>query len=111
MDVVWSADGPIGAADIIAALDGQRDWSAKTIRSMLARLVAKDALAADPDGRRYLYRPLVTRDAHQRSAVRSLSSRLFKGRAAPLLSFLAEDDGLSDEDIAEIEALIEKLKS
>ena len=113
MDAVWSLeaeDQPAGAADIIDRLDA-RQWTAKTVRSMLSRLVAKGALATEADGRRYLYTSLASREQVEASAVRSLSDRLFGGRAAPLLSYLAEGEGLRDDDIAEIEALIKKLKS
>ena len=40
-----------------------------------------------------------------------MAQRLFGGRAAPIVAHLAEGEGLSDEDIAELEALIESLKS
>ena len=113
MDAVWSleSDGqPASASDIIARLQ-DRDWTAKTIRSMLSRLVAKGALSTQADGRRYLYSTCASREQVEASAVRSLSDRLFGGRAAPLLSYLAEGEGLRDDDIAEIEALIRKLKS
>ncbi|HZF45492.1 MAG TPA: BlaI/MecI/CopY family transcriptional regulator, partial [Sphingomonadaceae bacterium] len=41
---------------------------------------------------------------------RRLVDRLFGGRAAPLLAHLAEAEALSDDDIAEIEALLRELK-
>jgi predicted transcriptional regulator len=41
---------------------------------------------------------------------RRLVERLFGGRAAPLFAQLAEAEALSDEDIAEIEALLKELK-
>ena len=37
--------------------------------------------------------------------------RLFGGRLSPLVAHLAEEDGLDDEDIAAIEALLKELKS
>jgi len=36
---------------------------------------------------------------------------LFGGRLSPLVARLAEEDGLDDEDIAAIEALLKELKS
>ena len=111
MDVIWSASRPIAASDIVEALAGHKDWSDRTVKTMLSRLVNKAALKTEADGRRYLYSPIISREAYSLKAARSLSDRLFGGRAAPLVAHLAEGDGLTDDDIAELEALIESLKS
>jgi predicted transcriptional regulator len=42
---------------------------------------------------------------------RRLVDRLFGGRVTPLVAHLAERDTLSEDDIAEIEALLKELKS
>lgn len=111
MDVIWAANGPIAASAIVSALSERRDWSDRTVKTMLSRLVAKDVLATQVDGRRYLYSANISRDAYSSRAAKSLSQRLFGGRAAPLVAHLAEGEGLSDDDIAELEALIQSLKS
>jgi len=54
--------------------------------------------------------PLISKDSYAAGATRRLSDRLFGGRAAPLVMHLAKDDGLSEDDIAELEALLAKLK-
>ena len=43
--------------------------------------------------------------------LRRLMDRLFGGKLTPLVAHLAERDALTDEDIAEIEALLKGLKS
>ena len=80
------------------------------MKTLLARLVEKGALATEPDGRRYLYTPTLSRDSYAAKAARRLSDRLFGGRAAPLVAHLAQDEGLTPEDIAELEALLRELK-
>ena len=32
-------------------------WSANTVKTLLGRLIGKNAIAYEEDGRRYLYRP------------------------------------------------------
>ena len=88
-----------------------RGWSDRTVKTMLGRLLAKGVLAHVEDGRRYLYRPLVARDAYVTTESRRLVDRLFGGRAAPLVAHLAETQALSAEDIAELEALVKELKA
>ena len=68
-------------------------------------------IGAAPDGRRYLYRPAVKREAYVAGESRRLVDRLFGGRAAPLVAHLAEGEGLSADDIAELEALLKDLKA
>ncbi len=109
MEVLW-AESPLPASDIAKALAAQKKWNIKTIKTLLSRLVDKQALSTTKDGRRYLYIPLISRESYATTAARTLSDRLFGGRAAPLVAHLAEGKGLSDEDIAELEVLLADLK-
>ena len=114
MDVLWAQSPqniPMGASEVAQQLAESKDWNIRTIKTLLARLVEKGALSTTTEGRRYLYAPLITKDSYAAGATRRLSDRLFGGRAAPLVMHLAKDDGLSDADIAELEALLEKLKN
>ena len=110
MEALWEA-APLSAADVTERVQADRGWSIQTVKTLLSRLMAKDIIAADQDGRRFLYRPLVARDAYVAGESRRLVDRLFGGRAAPLVAQLAQQDQLSDQDIAEIEALLKALKS
>lgn len=110
MEVLWH-ESPMAASDIARTLSAKKKWNIKTIKTLLSRLVEKEALSTTQDGRRYLYAPLISREAYSRTAARSLSDRLFGGRATPLVAHLAEGKGLSDEDIADLEALLAELKN
>ena len=111
MEALWSAGQPLTAAEVTQRIDAAREWSDRTIKTMLGRLLAKGALVHEEDGRRYLYRPAVERDHYVAGESRRLVDRLFGGRAAPLVAHLAEGDGLTPEDIAELEALLKELRS
>lgn len=109
MEVLWRR-APLGAAEVSDALRAERAWTMPTIKTLLARLVAKGALETIPDGRRFLYRPLIARTAYVGGESRRLVDRLFAGRAASLFAHLAEAEALSPDDIAEIERLLETLR-
>jgi predicted transcriptional regulator len=111
MEVLWSAEGPLTAIDVVQRIAPDRDWSDRTVKTMLARLLAKGVLAHEEDGRRYLYRPTVARERYVAGESRRLIDRLFGGRAAPLVAHLAEGEGLSEDDIAELEALLKALRA
>lgn len=109
MEALWEAS-PLTATDVADRVQADRGWSIQTVKTLLSRLMAKDIIAADQDGRRFLYRPLVAREDYVAGESRRLVDRLFGGRAAPLVAHLAQQDQLSDQDIAEIEALLKALK-
>jgi predicted transcriptional regulator len=90
-------------------MDKGRKWSAGTIRTFLTRLVKKKALAATPDGRRYLYTPLVQREDYVHTQSRDLIDRLFGGRITPFITQFSERQRLSRDDLDELKRLIERL--
>jgi predicted transcriptional regulator len=110
MEVLWK-DAPLTASDLVDRLAPTRRWSVSTVKTMLTRLVAKGAVAHETDGRRFLYRPTMTRGTFLAAESGRLIDRLFQGRAATLVAHLAEQDRLSDQDIDEIEALLKALRS
>ncbi len=109
MEALWRKS-PQSAADVCDAVCADRGWSIPTVKTLLSRLVAKGALATHPDGRRFLYTPLIERSAYVGTESRRLVERLFGGRAAPLFAHLAENEALTQDDIAEIERLLQEMK-
>ena len=109
MEALWEKN-PLTAADVCEAVCEQRGWSMPTVKTLLSRLVVKGAVATAPDGRRFLYTPLLERVDYVGGESRRLVDRLFGGRAAPLIAHLAESEALSDDDIAEIERLLREMR-
>ncbi len=108
MEVLWS-EPRLLAADVAARVEG-KEWSDKTVKTLLARLVEKGALKAEAEGRRYRYTPLIQRSEHSKSMVGRLADTLFGGKAAPLVAHLADARDLTDDDIEELEELVRRLK-
>jgi BlaI family transcriptional regulator, penicillinase repressor len=109
MEALWKRS-PQTAAEVCENVCKERGWSIPTVKTLLSRLVQKGALATQPDGRRYLYTPLIARSAYVGGESRRLVDRLFGGRAAPLLAHLAQAEALTKDDIAEIERLLQEMK-
>ena len=109
MEALWRRS-PLSAEDIFAEVGEAQGWALPTLKTLLARLVEKAALATEKDGRRFLYRPLVARDDYVASESQGLLNRLFDGRLAPLVSHFSERQALSAQDIADLKALIGKLE-
>ena len=111
MEVLWASPSPLTATDIADRIPALRDWSLATVKSLLSRLLAKGAVRPDKDGRRFLYTPAIERESYVGDESRRFVDRLFGGRLSPLIAQLAEDETLGEDDVAEIEALLARLKS
>jgi BlaI family transcriptional regulator, penicillinase repressor len=110
MNVLWD-EAPLTANMVADRLRDSQSWSLPTIKTLLSRLLAKRAITYEPEGRSFLYRPLIARADHVAGDVKRLVDRLFGGKLSPLVAHLAEQEALSPQDIAEIEALLKDLKS
>ena len=109
LQLLWE-ESPLGATEIAERVPNDRGWTITTVKTLLSRLVAKGALTAKPQGRKYLYAPAIERERVAANQARGLVDRLFGGRVSPLVAQLAEQRQLDEQDIAELEALIRSLK-
>lgn len=105
MEVLWDRS-PLGSDEVVAALSARSDWAEPTIKTLLNRLLKKGAIRAEREGRRYLYSPVLTREAWVASQSEGVLDRLFGGRVAPLVAHFSERGKLSREDIEELRRLI-----
>lgn len=110
MEVLWR-EAPLTAAEVAERAPAAKAWNIRTVKTLLARLLAKGALSHVEEGRRYLYRPAVARADYVAEESARLIDRMFGGRVTPLVAQLAERDKLTEADIAEIEALLKALRS
>jgi len=113
MDVLWEAEAggraPLAAEDVVAALARRQDWQEATIKTLLNRLLKKGAIRAAKDGRRYLYAPVLTRQAWLMDESEGLLQRLFDGRVAPLVAHFSRHRKLGAKDVAELRKLLEEI--
>lgn len=109
MEILWQAREPRSAEDIVDAIADAQNWQEATVKTLLNRLLKKRAITATRDGRRYLYRAVARRGDYVHAESASLLDRLFGGRVAPLVAHFSQRDQLSDDDIAELRALIEEI--
>lgn len=108
MEVLWQTS-PVATEDVVAALKSRQDWQESTIKTLLSRLLNKNAISAERDGRRYLYSPVLRREQWLWSESKGLLDRLFGGRVAPLVVHFSKQRKLTKRDIAELKRLIKEL--
>ncbi|MEX2188913.1 MAG: BlaI/MecI/CopY family transcriptional regulator [Pirellulales bacterium] len=113
MKVLWRF-GAATVADVHGQLAGER-LAYTTVATMLRkmedrRLVAHEAPSSDGQGRKFVYRPLVSEREVTRGMTGDLVERLFEGSLASTVSHLLEERDVSAEELAELERLIKEHK-
>ena len=107
MNVLWE-DHPQTAQEVSTRLSDRRQWSDRTVKTLLARLVKKGVLAYEVDGKRYLYRPAVDRESCVAAESRSFLERVHRGAASPLLMHFLRQNKLTPEELSEIRRVLEE---
>ncbi|RPI64594.1 MAG: BlaI/MecI/CopY family transcriptional regulator [Lysobacterales bacterium] len=105
MEVLWQR-GPSTVAEAREGLDD--DLAYTTVLTMLRTLEAKGYLRHSAEGKAHRYEAIVARDVAQRSALRSLARKLFKGSTELLLTQLVADETLTDAEIKRLKSLLDE---
>lgn len=101
MNALWE-DFPATARQIADRLSNEVKWAYTTIKTMLTRLVDKQAVKETKNGNISIYEPIITRQNAQRNALKSLVNQAFDGAFGPLMHFLVEDQKLSENQKEEL---------
>ena len=105
MEALWKQN-PLTAEEIVALVADEQEWTEATVRTLINRLLNKEAIAATKDGRKYLYRPVMKRADWVHEESQGLLDRLFDGKLAPLVTHFSQRRKLSREDVRELKRLI-----
>ena len=105
MEVLWER-GPSLVSEVRAAL--KDDLAYTTVLTILRTLEGKRYVGHEQEGRGYRYFAAVKRQAAQQSALRHLTSKLFKGSAELLFTHLVSDQKLTAKQIRAMRALLEE---
>jgi BlaI family penicillinase repressor len=107
MKVIWQR-GSATAAEVVDDLAPATHWHPRTVKTMLNRLVRKGALDFKPEGKRYIYRARVSRQACVRRATRSFLRRVFDGAAAPAVAHFLEEAQISPREIEQLKRILDE---
>ncbi len=110
MNALWKQH-PATAREIAGHLPDKVQWAYTTIKTLLARLVAKKAVSEHKRGNTSVYEPLVSLSKARRTALRSFLDQAFGGGLEPLLNFLAEERQLSEKERRELAKILEAEKT
>jgi len=106
MRVLWGR-GESTVADVHEALEPERGLALTTIATMLVKMEKKGVVDHRTEGRRFIYRPLVSEDKVRRSMVADLTTQLFRGDVAALVNHLLSEHEIDRRELSELRDLIE----
>jgi BlaI family penicillinase repressor len=107
MRIVWKRH-PVTSADVIAQLQKEdASWRAVTAKTLLNRLVRKEALGFESIGRIYHYSAKVSEAECVSAATRCFLDRVFAGSLTGLMAHYVESRKLSKSQIGELRRILE----
>ena len=105
MEIIWQNE-PVSAKAVSLMAGKEIGWNKNTTYTVLKKLIDKGYVRRDEPG--FVCSSLITRSEIQKNETRGLLDRFFAGSRKALFSALLEDEELSDAELAELRALIEK---
>ena len=107
MSVIWQG-GAVSAADLVEALGAKKGWHSRTIRTLLDRLVKKQAVKIRTEEKRNIYEARISMEQALRQESRSFAQRLFGGEPVSMLLHLLDETDLSKEDIKKLKEILKE---
>lgn len=108
--IVWQL-GEATVRQVADQLPAERDVDFYTVQTYLRRLNEKGFLKCRKDGRNNLYSAAIKPDRVVSGMVTDLVDRLFDGSTMSIVQHCIQDQGLTDDEIAQLEKLLQQHKS
>jgi predicted transcriptional regulator len=106
-----SEHGEASVGEVAAAFGEARGLARSTVLTMMERLRAKAFLRRRQVDGVYRYAPVAQHDDVMRSAVGSFVEKTLQGSLSPFVAWMSQRTEVSDDELAELEALVANLQS
>lgn len=106
MRVVW-ANARVTSRQVIDVLTEKMDWKESTIKTLIGRLVDKDALMTEKEGRRFIYSANISEKETVKSYSEDILDRVCDTKDVLVVQHIITDAKLSQSDIENLIQLLE----
>ena len=110
MKIIWM-QGEQTSTDLIKVLEKRFSWSKSTIQTLLARLVEKECLTREKQGKSFIYSALLTQEDSRKLLVQDIKDKLCSRRIKHLVADLIEECDFTLADLKGLEEVIAKKKA
>ncbi|WDV45374.1 BlaI/MecI/CopY family transcriptional regulator [Clostridiaceae bacterium M8S5] len=104
--ILWE-QSPMTANEVIEKLETSVDWNHQTIRTLINRLVKKEAVSYNVKGKAYYYYPIVNEEECMKKETRSLLSKVYDGSLNLLIKNFIKDEKFSKKEIDELRSILD----
>jgi BlaI family penicillinase repressor len=101
MNALWEKH-PATAREIMTRLPQGVKWAYTTLKTMLSRLVEKEAVSESKQSNTSIYEPIISKRKARLSAFRLLLDQSFEGAMGPLMHFLMQEQKLNGKQKKEL---------
>lgn len=108
LDIVWEL-GTASVADVLEIIRKKRKVAYTTVMTVMRKLADKGYLEFKEEGRSYLYSPCIPAAQVRGRLLSDMVASVFGGSRVAAVRTLVESESLSDEQIAELRALVDAL--
>lgn len=110
MKIIWM-QGEQTSTDLIKVLEKRFSWSKSTIQTLLARLVEKECLTREKQGKSFIYSALLTQEDSKKLLVKDIKDKVCSRRMKQLLADLIKECDFTLADLEGLEEVISKKKA
>ena len=110
MNVLWNRPG-LELKEITANLEKDTGWNSGRIRTMLLRLIDKEAVYVDKTTGVYKYFPAITKENRLKEEGRSFLKRIYSGSISEFIASFAKSGEISVKEQQEILEIIANINN
>ncbi|CAH1059007.1 Penicillinase repressor [compost metagenome] len=113
MRVLWASPN-CPSSEVVKQLAEQVGWSPNTTRTLLNRLVQKEAAGTTQEEgskRNFLFYPLISEQEYLKSETKSFMKKLYGGALKPMLANFLQDKKLNEKEIDDLKALFDESRN
>lgn len=107
MKIIWAL-GEATSSEIIEELKGKQPWKSTTVKSLISRLLNKDAISFKKLGKEYFYFSLVSEEECIKEESNSFIKKVFNGSLNEMILNFVKSDNLTKEDINDLRSLLDE---
>ncbi|GAA0083946.1 BlaI/MecI/CopY family transcriptional regulator [Clostridium sp. CTA-7] len=101
MKIIWRLE-EVTSSEVIDNLKDKQNWKNTTIKSLISRLLNKEAIGFKKVGKEYFYFPLVSEEECIKEEMESFLNKVFNGSLNSMLLSFIKSNNLTEEEIREL---------
>lgn len=110
MKIIWKSPN-ITSTEIIKEVQKTKDWKASTIKTLINRLLKKEVIGFNQQGKEYSYFPLVGEAQYVNEESENFINRVFNGSISSMLVNFVNSNKLTDDDLEELKKFLHSAKT